>query len=102
MSAYSEEGGAEGAELTDAVQDLCQQSDGLIMAVDPSRLGEEERELNLTLVRAMLRVRSRGTPLLVLSVHQTPPSPLTPSPAQVAEQLQLCQLSQPWQVRARS
>ena len=101
VSAYSEEGGAGGAELTEVVQELCQQSDGLVLVVDPSRLGDSERELDLTLMRAMLRVRSMGTPLLVLSVQlssPSTPSPSTLSPALVAERLDLCRLSQPWQV----
>ena len=68
VSSYSE---GEGPELTQAVQELCQQSDALILAVDSSKTeGEGERDsicsirltLTLTLNLCILLASFPGSP----------------------------------------
>jgi len=54
-------------------------------------------ELDLTMLATMLHSGSQSSALLVLACQMEEQSPAL-SPAQVAERLNLCTLTHPWQV----
>lgn len=85
-------------ELTQTVRNLCQHSDAMILAVDANELSGEALALDQTILSAMVRWPGDQSPLLVLACSNR--SVPTLSPARVADKLELCGLTRPWQVHS--
>lgn len=85
-------------ELTQAVRTLCQHSDAMILAIDADKLDGEALALDQTILSAMVRWPGDQSPLLVIACSSRPVPAL--SPAQVADKLELCSLTRPWQVHS--
>lgn len=82
-------------QLTPAVQELCEQADGLVLVVDVSQPHNLEDN---TLLSGMISCCSQATPTLVLACSMQR-SEVGPPPLSWAHSLQLTALSVPWQVR---
>ncbi len=82
-------------QLTPAVQELCEQADGLVMVVDITQPHNNE---DTTLLNAMISCCSQHTPILVLACSMQG-SEVSPPPLSWVQRLELSSLSVPWQVR---
>ncbi len=78
-----------------AVQELCEQADGLILVVDVTQPYNHE---DTTLLHGMVACCSPHTPTLVLACSLQG-SKVSPPPLSWAHNMELAKLSSPWQVR---